>query len=174
MTKNQIRTFWPAFAAACREQGLSGAVEKDAYRRRVMMEEANAEHLADVSEGVGYERVMARIKADAGDLVGAVEYATAGDRRLVAMVEDCARQVLELSAAACTPTAYIEGILAQSGLDPYAETSPRALLDYPEPTLRKLFIMLDTRRRSLQRAWMVANCKRLSMSFKFGRKWLEA
>ena len=174
MTKNQIKAFWPAFAAACREKGYADAASKEHYRQLVMLEEANARHLADVSEGTGYERVMARLHSDAGDFRGAVEYGTAPDRRLVAMVEDCARQVLELSGTAATADrdAYIAGILQQSRMNPNAQAAPRPLLDYPEGTLKRLFKILDNRRRALQRHWMVDRCQPTPMGYKYGRTWL--
>lgn len=173
MTKNQIKTFWPVFAAACRELGLGLPEEKDRYRMRVMTEEANAGHLADVSPCAGYERVMARLYSDAGDFVKASEFALAADKRQAAMVEDCARQVFELDGREGGDVAeYVNGILQQSGMK--RETvSDTWWLDYPQATPRRIFMMLDSRRRQLVRRWLVYHPgANIRMGYEFGKSWI--
>ena len=59
MTQKQMRQFWPAFARACDALGLTTSADKSAYRSRIMMEEASASHLAEVSNTHGYEALMA-------------------------------------------------------------------------------------------------------------------
>ena len=173
MTTKQMRQFWPAFARACDALSLTTSDEKNAYRSRIMMEEASASHLAEVSNTHGYEALMARLAADAGDYEDASRYAGGDDRRMAHMVDDCARQVFELSGKAESDRlAYIRSILEQSGL--VRQTSiVNAFwwLDYPDTTLDRIFQMLDTHRRRLLHRRLAVTGQRLPIRYVFGRRY---
>ena len=173
MTTKQMRPFWPAFARACDALGLTTSADKSAYRSRIMMEEASASHLAEVSNTHGYEALMARLAADAGDYEDASRYAGGDDRRMAHMVDDCARQVFELSGKAESDRlAYIRSILEQSGL--VRQTSiVNAFwwLDYPDTTLDRIFQMLDTHRRRLLHRRSAITGQRLPIRYVFGRRY---
>ena len=55
VTAKQRAAFWRLFSAACAEQGLAGREEREEYRHGVMMAEAGAAHLADVTRCKGFE-----------------------------------------------------------------------------------------------------------------------
>ena len=173
MTHKQIRQFWPAFARACDALGLTTSTDKSAYRSRIMMEEASANHLAKVSNTHGYEALMARLAADAGDYEDATRYAGGDDRRMAKMVDDCARQVFELSGKAESDRlAYIRSILEQSGLGRRATTvNIFWWLDYPDTTPERIFQMLDTHRRRLLHRLSAATGTRLPIRYCFGRRY---
>ena len=173
MTPKQIRQFWPAFARACDALGLTTSADKSAYRSRIMMEEASANHLAEVSNTHGYEALMARLAADAGDYEDATRYAGGDDRRMAHMVDDCARQVFELSGKAESDRlAYIRSILEQSGLVRRATTvNIFWWLDYPDTTPERIFQMLDTHRRRLLHRRSAATGTRLPIRYCFGRRY---
>lgn len=173
MTPKQMRQFWSAFARACDALGLSTSADKSAYRSRIMMEEASASHLAEVSNTHGYEALMARLAADAGDYEDATRYAGGDDRRMAKMVDDCARQVFELSGKSGSDRLdYIRSILEQSGLV-RRSTSLTAFwwLDYPDTTPERIFQMLDTHRRRLLHRRSAATGTRLSIRYCFGRRY---
>lgn len=173
MTIKQIRQFWPAFYRACDARGLTVQADKDAYRRRIMMEEASASHLGEVSNTHGYEALMARLAADAGDYQDATRYAGGDDRRMAYMVDDCARQVFELSGKTESERlAYIRGILEQSGLvRQTAIVNAFWWLDYPDTTLDRIFKMLDTHRRRLLHRRSAATGTRIPIRYCFGQKY---
>ena len=66
MTDKQKRAFWGQFAAACRNLGLT-AEDKESYRHAVLEEAAGVRHLSEVSSTTGFEAVMVRLAADAGE-----------------------------------------------------------------------------------------------------------
>ena len=173
MTPKQMRQFWPAFARACDALGLTTSADKSAYRSRIMMEEASANHLAEVSNTHGYEALMARLAADAGDYEDATRYAGGDDRRMAHMVDDCARQVFELSGKAGSDRiSYVRAILEQSGLiRQTAVVNAFWWLDYPDTTLDRIFHMLDTHRRRLLHRRSVATGTRLPIRYCFGQKY---
>ena len=173
MTPKQIRQFWPAFARACDALGLTTSDDKSAYRRRIMMEEASANHLAEVSNTHGYEALMARLAADAGDYDDATRYAGGDDRRMAYMVDDCARQVFELSGKTESERlAYIRAILEQSGLvRQTAIVNVFWWLDYPDTTLDCIFKMLDTHRRRLLHRRSASTGARLPIRYCFGQRY---
>ena len=140
-TAAQRRAFFAEVRKAARELGEN----QEAYRRRVMAEELGVEHLADVQRGAGYDRLMARVCADAGDHALAGEYAVASSYRLRALVVKAARKV-----APANPFRYVAGCMVQSGLartrdaGALAESleSGAGWLDYPDETLRRVLAML--------------------------------
>ena len=158
MTPNQTGLFWRQFSAACSALGHDTAAEREEYRRAVLREEAGVGHLRELDATAGFDRVMARLAADAQDFAAAANYATGGDRRILALVKDCAEQVLLLADNPADPAAYLRGILRQSLLMTgrqmlLAGGDGDLLLDIDAASVRKVFMMLDThRRRMLRRA----------------------
>lgn len=153
MTKKQMSMFWPVFAAACRELGIESPQDRDAYRHDLMWETCRAKHLSDVSATQGYERLMARVAADAGDYQLAGNFSIGDERRMGAMIDDCARQVFEIMTGtkdkAADRIAYVSGILEQSGLRRSRINSSAWWMDYDAEKPLKVFMILDTHRRRL-------------------------
>ena len=130
MTRAQLQPYWRAVGRAASALGIvgHGAVEK--YRHKVIMEEVGAEHARDVDPVDGFDRVMYRLAVDAGDWSAAARFATGEERRMAHLVEQCARQVIELRSAdeGCPfggghggdthaeAVAYVVGCLRQAGM----------------------------------------------------------
>ena len=150
MTDKQKRAFWGQFAAACSNLGITSE-EKESYRDAVPEEAACARHLSEVNSTTGFEAVMLRLAADAGDWARASSFTIGNTRRIAAMVEDCARQVFELTGNANGDAAsYAQGILQRAGLKRAGAAAGKAwYLDYSEATPVKIFQMLDSHRRRL-------------------------
>ena len=150
MTDKQKRAFWGQFAAACSNLGITSE-EKESYRHAVLEEAACARHLSEVNSTTGFEAVMLRLAADAGDWARASSFTIGNTRRIAAMVEDCARQVFELTGNANGDAAsYAQGILQRAGLKSAGAAAGKAwYLDYSEATPVKIFQMLDSHRRRL-------------------------
>ena len=171
MTSKQIKTFWPAFNSACRELGLEERFEREEYRRTVMWEAAKARHLSEVSPTSGYEAVMTRLHADAGDFEAASRMAIGDERRLAAMIDDCARQVFELAGMEGDRVAYARAILSQSGVEAEPKNRTDWWMDYPEDTYMRVFYSLDAHRRRLIRRRMESTGARLTIRYSYGRTW---
>lgn len=174
MTQKQVKCFWAAFGAACRELGIIDAYAREQYRREVMWNEARARHLADVSPTSGYEAVMTRLHADAGDLEAASRMAIGDARRMAAMIDDCARQMFELDGRSGGPderAAYARAILAQSGVEAPAAHGARWWLDYPEETFMRVFYSLDSHRRRLVSRRAAESGGRLRVRYTYGATW---
>ena len=131
MTHAQLKPFFRAVSRAASAQGLVGREAVEAYRREVMREEAGADHASDIDPGAGYDRVMYRLAVDVGDWSAASRFVTGAERRMAHLVEQCARQVIELKAIEDNPramfvpetvaanhdaVAYVVGCLRQAGL----------------------------------------------------------
>ena len=157
VTRAQLKPFFRAVNRAASARGIVGKEAVEEYRHAVMREEVGVEHAADVDPGDGYDRVMYRLAVDAGDWAAAVRHATGEERRMAALVESCARQVVELKAVEDSATqvgdavAYVVGCLRQAGFlvcrtpagDWWADISARESF--------AVFRMLDTHRRRLLR-----------------------
>ena len=171
MTKKQIKMFWPRFNAACRELGLKTVAERDEYRDRVLWEEAKSHHLHEVTQTEGFERVMTRLAADSGDMAFASRMAIGSDRRMAALIDDCARQVFELSGNAGDRASYARAILSQSGVEADPRHRSDWWMDYPEDAYMRVFYSLDTHRRRLIRRRMESTGARLTIRYRYGRTW---
>ena len=147
LTQSQRCTLFATVREAAREQGEP----PEAYRKRVMREELGVEHLADVSRGSGFDRLMARVCRDAGDDAGAIRYALASTARLRALIVDAA----EALAPGGHALAYIAGVLLQSrtvrGVDQPTLAARLARdsgwLDFTDKQLRRILAMLKTHLR---------------------------
>ncbi len=162
MTRAQLKPFFRAVSRAASAQGLVGREAVEAYRREVMREEAGADHAADVDPGSGYDRVMYRLAVDAGDWGAASRFATGEERRMAHLVEQCARQVIELKAMDVAgaefldgrdpgeaSTAYVVGCLRQAGLLVVQAGGGDWWADISGAAAFSVFRMLDTHRRRL-------------------------
>lgn len=149
LSESQRRTLFSSLRNAARECGE----EPEAYRRRIMREELDVEHLSQVTPTLGFDTLMARILRDAGDYQRASVYATAATRRWQYLIVGVARAI-----APKDPYSYVAGIMQQSRLAPLGDAATladrlrngSAWLDVPEPHLRRILAMLKThlRRRS--------------------------
>ena len=164
MTRAQLKPFFRAVSRAASAQGLVGREAVEAYRREVMREEAGADHAADIDPGAGYDRVMYRLAVDGGDWAAASRFATGEERRMAHLVEQCARQVIELKTiedeprAMFTPeavaaegdaVAYVVGCLRQAGLLVTQTPAGDWWADISGAAAFSVFRMLDTHRRRL-------------------------
>ena len=164
MTRAQLKPFFRAVSRAASAQGLVGREAVEAYRREVMREEAGADHAGEIDPGAGYDRVMYRLAVDAGDWGAASRFATGEERRMAHLVEQCARQVVELRALETEPdarfapeafdagraaVAYAVGCLRQAGL--LVTESPEGdwWADISGAAAFSVFRMLDTHRRRI-------------------------
>ena len=162
MTRAQLKPFFRAVSRAASAQGLVGREAVEAYRREVMREEAGADHAADVDPGSGYDRVMYRLAVDAGDWSAASRFVTGAERRMAHLVEQCARQVIELKTIEdepaalfapetikVSPVAYVVGCLRQAGLLVVQASGGDWWADISGAAAFSVFRMLDTHRRRL-------------------------
>ena len=170
ITEKQAAAFWRLLGAAARHQA---APDREAYRKRLLREELGVAHMSEIGRTTDYDRIMHRLALEAEDWDALAHYEVSGDRRLAAMVADCATQVLQLADSAASPTpglAYVGGILAQAGLSPIRQIAPDDYwLDLAPSDLRVLLQILDTHRRRL--------LKRLgwtdSLAYCHGRRWIR-
>lgn len=164
MTRAQLKPFFRAVNRAASAQGIFGREAVDEYRHTVMMEEVGAEHAADVDPGDGYDRVMYRLAVDGGDWSAASRFATGEERRMAHLVEQCARQVLELKAiedgcpfdddqagARESAMEYVVGCLRQAGLLVVKSQGGDWWMDVSAAAAFSVFRMLDTHRRRILR-----------------------
>jgi len=149
LTAKQAAVFWSAFARACREQGIARQEEREAYRKRVLMEECGVEHMSQVTRTDGFEQVMRRLLVDCGDYEGAVQFTNGPERRKAHMVEVCAEQVMQLMGVSPEyALGYVTGLCLQAHFA-IREESGNYWLDLPEGDVAAAFQMLDTHRRRL-------------------------
>lgn len=180
MTKAQLKPFWRAVRRAASMLGLVGEEAVEEYRLDVMREEVGAEHAADIDPGDGYDRVMYRLAVDAGDWGAASRFASGSDRRMAHLVEQCARQVVELKAIEeewsygdepqgtrrPEATDYVVGILRQAQVM-VVNAGPEWWLDIDGHLSFSVFRMLDTHRRRILRRL----CWRGPLAFDPGAEW---
>lgn len=174
MTDKQKRAFWGQFAAACRNLGITSE-DKESYRHAVLEESAGVRHLSEVNSTTGFEAVMQRLSADAGDWARAASFTIGNTRRIAAMVEDCARQVFELTGNANgDAVSYAKGILQRAGLKRAEALDGKAwYLDYAEATPVKIFQMLDSHRRRLIWRRRRETGTHIRLAYSFGTSYKE-
>ena len=162
MTKAQLKPYWRAVNRAASALGLVGKEAVEKYRHEVMMEEIGVEHARDVDPADGFDRVMYRLAVDAGDWSAAARFATGEERRMAHLVEQCARQVIELKAIEDDPffvnehtearthaADYIVGVLEQAGYIVTKSPSGVWWADISAAQAFQVFRMLDTHRRRI-------------------------
>ncbi len=156
MTKAQLKPYWRAVGRAASALGIVGHDAVEEYRHKVMMEEVGAEHARDVDPADGFDRVMYRLAVDAGDWGAASRFATGEERRMAHLVEQCARQVIELKACegetasdAGTAGDYVVGVLRQAGFLVSQTPAGDWWADISATQAFQVFRMLDTHRRRM-------------------------
>ena len=162
MTKAQLKVFFRAVSRAASALGLVGRDEVEEYRHAVMSEEVGVESARDIDPCGGFDRVMYRLATDAGDWSAASRYATGEERRMAHLVEQCARQVVELRAIegmadamfdAADPgkaaIGYVIGVMRQADYPVYATDAGDWWLDISGSIAFQVFRMLDTHRRRI-------------------------
>ena len=170
MTKKQMAMFWPVFAEACREHGFTTPQAKEDYRHRLLWDADKARHMSEVSSTGGFERLMQMVSLDAGDYLNAANYKIGEDRRIGALVADCARQVFEISGINSTEQerlAYILGVLEQAGLSRVRANSPEWWMDIGCDSPIKIFQIIDTHRRRLLKRKGVAH----GLGYRYGKEY---
>ena len=118
---------------------------------------------------------MLRLAADAGDWSRASSFAIGNTRRIAAMVEDCARQVFELTGNTNGDAAsYAQGILQRAGLKRDGASACKAwYLDYAEATPVKIFQMIDSHRRRLIWRRRRETGTEIRLAYSFGTSYKE-
>lgn len=150
ITERQAAAFWRLLGAAARHQAVP---DREAYRKRILREELGVEHMSEIGRTNDYDRIMHRLALEAEDWDALAHYGVAGDRRMAALVSDCATQVLQLTCADPTVSSgigYVNGILAQARLAPVRVVDADDYwLDISPDDLRVLLQILDSHRRRL-------------------------
>ena len=169
ISPRQRAAFWAAHRIACVNLGIDTPDGREAYRKRVMMEEAGCEHLAQLGSTGDFDRVMARFAKDAGEWEMAGRFAAANEARKAALVRICCAQVMQLKGCPAGSTdgaEYLAGIVNQAGV-----ACGRSLVDSgfwmdvnPE-RLMTLFQILDMYRRRLLRRMLDGRTARCLLGF---------
>ena len=151
MTPAQKSSYWLAFSAACKELGLSSALEKESYRKEAMRSELGIESSRLINNTDGFEKIMIRFwhDADRDDL--AMQYMAGDARRLGTVAVNMAQQLITSQGMDTDPLRYISGILHQMGERFSGPLSDEWFLDIPESETMKLIQIIDSRRRKLSR-----------------------
>lgn len=153
ITKSQRLAFFRACSAACQNLGLNTQDEREAYRKRVMKEEAGKDHLALLNRTTDFDRCMAHFAKDAGDWETASKFASGDAYRMAVMIRICCQQIMQLKGLPDGSDAaknYLRGILEQSRIacGTYANDSS-FWMDISQDSLLTVFQILDTHRRRL-------------------------
>lgn len=153
ITKSQRFAFFRACSAACQNLGLNTQDEREAYRKRVMKEEAGKDHLALLNRTTDFDRCMAHFAKDAGDWETASRFASGDAYRMAVMIRICCQQIMQLKGLPDGSDAaknYLRGILEQSRIacGTYANDSS-FWMDISQDSIFTVFQILDTHRRRL-------------------------
>ena len=153
ITPSQRSAFFRALSAACQNLGLNTQDEREAYRKRVMKEEAGKDHLALLNRTTDFDRCMAHFAKDAGDWETASKFASGDAYRMAVMIRICCQQIMQLKGLPDGSDAaknYLRGILEQSRIacGTYANDSS-FWMDISQDSLLTVFQILDTHRRRL-------------------------
>jgi hypothetical protein len=147
LTESQRRTFFAAIRPAAAEVGEN----VDDYRHQILHEELGVDSLSEVSRGAGFDKLMARIWRDRGDYAQALKYSQQSMTRVRYLLVDLATRIVRANGHSGTPYAYLAGVMVQAKMvegpvSKWAERLPNesAWLDFTEPQLRRLLMMLNT------------------------------
>jgi hypothetical protein len=147
LTESQRRTFFAAIRPAAADVGEN----VDDYRHRILHEELGVDSLSEVSRGAGFDKLMARIWCDRGDYAQALKYSQQSFARVRHLIVDLATRIVRKNGHSGTPYAYLAGVMVQAKMieGPVSKWSERlpnetAWLDFTEPQLRRLLMMLNT------------------------------
>jgi hypothetical protein len=151
ITAPQTALFWRRFAAACSALAIASH-DRETYRKRVLREELGVQHMSEIDRTTGFDKIMRRLCIDADNYEEAWRYEVGDERRLVAMVEACAGQLLQIIGGnPRDASAYIAATIVQAGFSIQETTSRGYWLDMTSGMLQACFQMLDTHRRRLLR-----------------------
>jgi hypothetical protein len=152
ITDSQRRVFFSAIRKAASEVGEDAEV----YRKRIMLEELGVTHLSDVSRGPGFDKLMQRVFADAGDYEQAIAFSTATASRIRYLIIRAAEEIISRRDDwRGSGFDYITGVMVQCGILDRSErtmwvdklASVDAWARFTEKDLRKVFQMLITQVR---------------------------
>lgn len=153
ITARQRAAYWDAHRAACINLELATRDEREAYRKRVMIEECGKHHLAELNRTADFDRVMARFAKDAGDWEAAGRFAAADEARQAALIRICLAQIMQLKGCPAGSTDgadYLAGIVAQARIACGRDVRDSSFwLDVAPGSLLALFQILDTHRRRM-------------------------
>ncbi len=156
----QLRAYGEAASAACRATGVAREAQRQAFRRRIVEEEAGVGSVKAIRSQEAYDAVMARLWEEAGDYGRASHYRISAERRLAYLVRVMATQVMQLKGGCeAAAQAYVGGILDQARVPNGCYLgSEDYWMDVSSARLRELVQILDTERRRLLRragaAWL--------------------
>lgn len=169
LTPAQRAAFFRALQVASIELGYDTPESRETYRKEVMREEAGVDHLADLDRTTGFDRVMRRFAADAGDFETASRFAVADVQRKAALVRVCCAQVLQLKGCASgTDDAadYLGGIVAQARIPCGRDLTDSSFwMDCNPAHLMTLFQIIDSYRRRLLRRLLDGRTARAPSKF---------
>jgi hypothetical protein len=151
ITAPQTALFWRRFTAACSALSIASH-DREAYRKRILREELGVEHMSEIDRTTGFDKIMRRLCIDADNYEEAWRYEVGDERRLVAMVEACAAQLMQIIGGnPRDASSYIAVTCTQAGF-PVQDANPRGYwMDMTSGMLQACFQMLDTHRRRLLR-----------------------
>ena len=169
ITQRQRMAFFRAHHAACVNLELATADEREAYRKRVMREEAGKEHLADLGRTGDFDKCMKRFAADAGDYETACRFAVGNEARKAALIRICLAQIMQLKgcrAGSDECIDYLAGIVEQARVPCGRDCLDSSFwLDVSPDSLLLLFQILDTYRRRLLRGLLDSQTARSFLRF---------
>ncbi len=144
----QRKAFFATVRQAAREQGE----QAEEYRKRILREELGVESLSDVARGGDFDAIMARALADCGEHLKALGYSMGSLSRIRHLIVEAATQIVTAKDGwSGTAYDYMAGVMIQSGMvkDVPARVlaerlvSDSAWLDFTEPQLKRLLVMLN-------------------------------
>ena len=157
ITPAQRNAFFRAMSAACQNLGLDTQDDRELYRKQVMREECQKEHLAQLSRTTDFDRCMARFANDAGDWQTAIKFASGDAYRMAVIIKICCYQIMQLKGVPSGSDAanqYLAAILERSRIacGTYANDAS-FWMDVSKDSLLTVFQILDTHRRRLLSAY---------------------
>ena len=154
----QRRTLFAYLRPAAIEVGE----DPESYRKRILREELQVEHLSEVSRGDGFDKLMSRICQDSGDFERAIVYAQGSLKRLKHLCVQAARQILAAAPeqpTRSTPYDYIAGVMyrarliAEKPTKVFAEglVSDAAWMRFSQVDIKAVLMMLNAHLSRLRR-----------------------
>ena len=153
ITKCQRYAFFRACSEACHNLGINTHCQREAYRKRVMMQETGKNSLSLLNRTTDFDRCMAHFAYDAGDWKAASKFASGDSYRMAVMIRICCQQIMQLKGLLDGSDAaknYLCGILKQSRIVcGHQPENSSFWMDIPQGSILTIFQILDTHRRRL-------------------------
>ena len=152
LTPVQRKLFFMSVREAARDVGE----DPESYRKRILREELGVEHMSEVSRGSGFDKLMTRLWIDRGDYDRAASYSGGSLHRLVHLVVEAAKKVIERKGGYNGSVfSYLGGVLYQAHMlraDPTQAWCDRLAtdngwMDFTEAQIRKVLMMLNVQLR---------------------------